>query len=894
VATIEDSTATVTGGGTSVITATFSPTDSVNFNSANTASTLTVEKATPTFSWSNVLATYSDADFTIVSPAVATTAAAGTWSYSSANTAVIAISSTKFDVGIAGSTVVTATFTPSNTTNYVSGGIITMTVTVQRANQAALLISSTSGTYGTDLALTTTGGTTDATITWGVSNDSATGCAISSGKLVTTSIGTCTVTATMAGNDNYKSVTNSGTTVTINAKPITVTAVAKTKTYGDNDPALTYTTATGALVGSDTLTGTPTRVAGENVGEYTINQGTVANTNYSITYTTAKLTINAKPITVTAVAKTKTYGDNDPALTFTTPTGALVGSDTLTGTPERVAGENVGEYTINQGTVANTNYNITYETAKLTITGKPITVTAVAKTKTYGDNDPSLNYTTPTGALVGQDTLTGSLTRVAGDTVGEYTINQGTVTSTNNTNYDITYVTAKLTITAKPITVTAVAKTKTYGDNDPALNYTTPTGALVGLDTLTGSLTRVAGDTVGEYTINQGTVANSNYNVTFTTAKLTINAKPITVTAVEKTKTYGDNDPSLNYTTPTGALVGQDTLTGSLTRVTGDTVGEYTINQGTVANANYDIAFTAAKLTIEHRLITITADDQTKIYGDNDPALTYEVTNGTLANNNDLTGSLLRAAGEDVGEYTINKGTVAHTNYTISYVSDKLTIGAKPITVTAVAKTKTYGDNDPTFTFTTPTAALVGQDALTGSLTRVTGDTVGEYTINQGTVTNTNNTNYDITYVTAKLTIAAKPITVTATAKTKTYGDNDPALTFTTAVGALVGQDALTGSLTRVTGDTVGEYTINQGTVTNTNNTNYDITYTTAKLTIGAKPITISANAQTKIYGETDPALTITIPTGSLVGSDALTGTSTRVAGEDAGEYTINKGTNAN
>jgi hypothetical protein len=374
VATIEDLTATITGGGTSVITGTFSPTDSVNFNSANTASTLTVEKATPTFSWSNVLATYGDADFTIVSPAVATTAAAGTWSYSSANTAVIAISSTKFDVGNAGSSVVTATFTPSNTTNYVSGETITMTVTVQRANQAALTISSTSGTYGTDLTLTTTGGTTDGNITWGVSNDSATGCAISSGKLATTSIGTCTVTATMAGNDNYNSVTNSGTTVTINAKPITVTAVVKTKTYGDPDPTLTYTTATGALVDQDTLTGTPTRVTGETVGEYTINQGTVTNTNntnYNITYVSADLTINAKPITVTAIAKTKTYGDSDPALTYTTPVGALVGSDTLTGTLTRVTGENVDEYTINQGTVTNTNntnYTISYIGSTLTIT----------------------------------------------------------------------------------------------------------------------------------------------------------------------------------------------------------------------------------------------------------------------------------------------------------------------------------------------------------------------------------------------------------------------------------------------------------------------------------------------------------------------------------------------
>jgi hypothetical protein len=668
----------VTGGGTSVLTATFAPTDSLNFVGVSTTSTLTVDKATPTFSWTNASATYGDADFSIVSPTVATTSATGTWTYSSANTSVAAIAGTKFDVLDAGASVITATFTPANTTNYVSGGTITMTVTVNTANQTTLTISSVTGTYGTDLTLTTSGGSTNGIVTWGTTNGTATGCAISSGKLTTTSAGNCEVTATMAGNSNYNPVTNLGTTVTINAKPITVTAVVKTKTYGDADPELTFTTAVGALVNNDTLSGSLTRAAGDIVGEYTINQGTVTNTNntnYNITYTTAKLTITAKPITVTAVAKTKTYGDNDPALTYTTAVGALVGNDSLTGSLTRVAGEDVAEYTINQGTVANSNYNITYTTAKLTITAKPITVTAVAKTKTYGDNDPSLTFTTTVGALVGNDALTGSLTRVSGDNIGEYTINQGTVTNTSNTNYDITYTTAKLTINAKPITVTAVAKTKTYGDADPALTYTTAVGALVGNDTLTGSLTRVAGDNVAEYTINQGSVANTNYNITYTPAKLTITAKPITVTAVAKTKTYGDNDPALTFTTATGALVGNDSLSGSLTRVAGDNVAEYTINQGTVANTNYDITYTSAKLTIGAKPITISADAKTKIYGETDPTLTVTIPAGSLVGSDTLTGTPSRVTGEDAGEYTINKGTVANTNYNITFTTAKLTIG---------------------------------------------------------------------------------------------------------------------------------------------------------------------------------------------------------------------------
>jgi outer membrane protein OmpA-like peptidoglycan-associated protein len=624
VATIEDLTATITGGGTSVITGTFSPTDSVNFNSANTASTLTVEKATPTFSWSNVLATYGDADFTIVSPAVDTTAATGTWSYSSANTAVIAISSTKFDVGNAGSSVVTATFTPSNTTNYVSGETITMTVTVQRANQAALTISSTSGTYGTDLTLTTTGGTTDGNITWGVSNDSATGCAISSGKLATTSIGTCTVTATMAGNDNYNSVTNSGTTVTINAKPITVTAVVKTKTYGDPDPTLTYTTATGALVDQDTLTGTPTRVTGETVGEYTINQGTVDNSNYNITFTTAKLTIEHRLITITADDQAKTYGDNDPVLTYEVTTGTLANTNDLTGSLTRDAGEDANSYTIRQGTVANNNYDITYVASTLTITQAQQSALSVTTTNIVyrtpvalqaaggSEGDLSFNVASTGTALCSIENDTLSASGEAGSTC--------TVTATRAmTNNFVQKTSAPFTITVvpRPITLTATAKEKFYGDSDPGFTYVVTAGSLFGSDTFTGSQTREAGQNVGTYTINKGSLANLNYTVTYVPALLRINQRPITVTATNKTKIFAESDPLLSYTVTTGNIVGSDQLTGAITRAPGETLGSYNITQGTLDNGNYNITFVSGTFRItgaQQTAFALTASSYSVVY----------------------------------------------------------------------------------------------------------------------------------------------------------------------------------------------------------------------------------------------------------------------------------------
>jgi hypothetical protein len=123
---------------------------------------------------------------------------------------------------------------------------------------------------------------------------------------------------------------------------------------------------------------------------------------------------------------------------------------------------------------------------------------------------------------------------------------------------------ANLSITARAITVTADSKTKTYGGADPALTYQVTTGSLVAGDSFSGSLTRLAGEDVGSYAIQQGSLAlGGNYTLSFVGANLSITARAITVTADSKTKTYGGADPALTYQVTTGSLVGGDSFSGS-------------------------------------------------------------------------------------------------------------------------------------------------------------------------------------------------------------------------------------------------------------------------------------------------------------------------------------------
>ena len=656
--------------------------------------------------------------------------------------------------------------------------------------------------------------------------------------------------------------------LTINQKALAVTADAKSKTYGDEDPELTYTT--DGLVGEDSLTGSLDRAAGEDVDTYAIGQGTLDNANYVITFTANDLTINQKALAVTADAKSKTYGDEDPELTYTTI--GLMDGDSLSGSLDRAPGEDVDTYSIGQGTLDNSNYDISFTSDDLTVIAKAITVTADAKTKVYDSADPALTYT-QTGLKSG-DSLSGALTRDSGENVGTHAIRLGTLA---NTNYSITFNSANLTVTVKTLTVTADAKSKVYDSADPALTFAS-TGLKSG-DSITGDLARATGENVGTYAINKGSItAGSNYTISFVSADLTVTAKTLTVTADAKTKVYDSADPALTYTSI--GLKSGDSITGSLSRATGENVGTYAINQGSItAGSNYSISYVTANLSITTKTLTVTADAKTKVYDSADPALTY--TYSGLKSGDSITGDLSRATGENAGTYAINQGTLsAGSNYTISFTSANLTITAKTLTVTADAKTKVYDSADPALTYTS--TGLKSGDILTGSLTRDSGENVGTHAIRIGTL---GNANYSITFNSANLTVTAKTLTVTAAAKTKVYGSNDPALTYT-STGLKTG-DSITGSLSRATGESVGTYEINQGSISA--GSNYTISFTSADLSITVKPLAVTAAAKTKVYDDADPALTYA--TIGLVSGDSVTGSLTRVAGESVGTYAINQGT---
>ncbi|MFJ6327309.1 MULTISPECIES: MBG domain-containing protein, partial [unclassified Rhizobium] len=415
---------------------------------------------------------------------------------------------------------------------------------------------------------------------------------------------------------------------------LTVAAVDTTKTYGDvatlPNVAITGLDAgvAGAYLGdtlSNVVSGSASiasagAAASADVGIYDIvaTQGSLASSGYGFNFVNGSLSVTQRGLTVTADALSKTYGDANPALSYTVGGLGLVNGDTLSGSLSTAAGQysDVGAYAIGQGTLGNSNYSISYTGANLMIAPRGLTVTADALSKTYGDGNPTLIYTT--SGLINGDTLSGSLSTAAGQysDVGAYAIGQGTL---GNSNYSISYIGANLVINPRGLTVTADALSKTYGDANPALSYTVGGLGLVNGDTLSGSLSTAAGQysNVGAYAIGQGTLGNSNYSISYTGANLVINPRALTVTADALSKTYGDANPALSYTVGGLGLVNGDTLSGALSTAAGQysNVGAYAIGQGTLDNSNYSISYTGANLVINPRALTVTADALSKTYG---------------------------------------------------------------------------------------------------------------------------------------------------------------------------------------------------------------------------------------------------------------------------------------
>lgn len=303
------------------------------------------------------------------------------------------------------------------------------------------------------------------------------------------------------------------------------------------------------------------------------------------------------------------------------------------------------------------------------------------------------------------------------DNVGQTISVQVTFSSTN---YEPVTVTLKVTIIDKldaNLMVNGITDkmSMTYGDTK-TLTWSVAEAAKGGKIEVTSG----ADDVIAveeNRTLRAVKVGTAKITVKYETAdyydeaefNITVNKKPITVTAENMTVTYGDTWLGLGYTYPDGALVGSDRLNikPETTATSTSPVGTYdiTLTETEGGNPNYAVTMNPGTLTITKALLTIeSATVKSKEYDGNKTATVTAVEFSGLKNNETLTSSDYTATGEfkdaNAGE---NKDvtvtvTLNTTSTAANYELKSNTLDAKGTIEKRTTKVKFTEIKDATYT----------------------------------------------------------------------------------------------------------------------------------------------------------------------------------------------------
>ena len=586
----------------------------------------------------------------------------------------------------------------------------------------------------------------------------------------------------------------------------------------------------------------------------------------------------------------------------------------------------VQKYTAGLSWTTTTPSNIIYGT-----TGKSATVNVIVAGGTKG----KITYTSGSTDVLEIDASTGALTTKK--------VGSSEITASIARTSTVKPATTKKTITVVQNTnpITATGKTLTYNGKDQELitvsNAQGDVYYSVGT-VLSNSNYQTAGSTtiptkkdanVNGYVVYYYCVGNKNYSAKAGSVTTKINKANLTITADNKTMTYGGAVPTYTYTgtgfvnEETASVLG-GTASYTVKNSSGTAVtiskttnaGTYTITPSGLSSNNYNITYKAGTLTIGQETNPITVTNKTVYTGSTTDlstlvsnaqgTITYKVkTNGTTTAST-LSGSKLTAgamSAENDNNQTVVVTVTAGGN--TNYAS-----GSKDLTITVQKYTPTLA-----WTSTTPSSIVYGTTGRTATVTAtVAGGTKGAVTYTSGT-TGVLAINASTGALTTKM-VGSSEITASI-ARTSTV---KPATTKKTITVVQNTNPITVTNKTVYTGSTTDLSTLvsnAQGTITykvKTNGTTTASTLSGSKLTAGAMSaendnnqtvvVTVTAGGNTN-YASGSKDLTITVqkytptlawtsttPSSIVYGTTGKTATVTAtVSGGTKGAVTYTSGT---
>ncbi len=312
----------------------------------------------------------------------------------------------------------------------------------------------------------------------------------------------------------------------------------------------------------------------------------------------------------------------------------------------------------------------TLDAENYVVTGLEINdVVTISGTATYDNVNAGIDkvITVTDFVLDGADKDNYSLRTTSASTTGDVTPKGITLTLNNNPAITKVYDNSRVaTLNAQNYVITGLE-----------INDVVTVGGRATYDNVNAGTNKMI--TVSDFVLDG--IDKDNYILTTTTASTTgvIMAKALTVTADNKSKVYGQSDPQLTYTL-SSALIGTDEFTGGLVRVAGANVGEYTIQQGTLAlEDNYVLSFVPGRLLITPAEIDgISFEGKTVIYnGEGHNLEIFDLPNEarvTYVNNGQV----------NAGTYNVF-ATISQPNYVDLDLMAVLTINKAPATITSDA-----------------------------------------------------------------------------------------------------------------------------------------------------------------------------------------------------------------
>lgn len=613
--------------------------------------------------------------------------------------------------------------------------------------------------------------------------------------------------------------------------------------------------------GNKTATGTD---AGTYYMGLKADQFANTNTNFAkvtfVVETDGSLTITPRTVTLTSVTDEKVY-DGTP---LTRPNVTVEGDGFVAGEVSDIRA--TGSVTnVSDGERPNTivyttsdsfkpgNYTIEKNegTLKITPVTDKVTVTVTGNNGSVGYDGNEHSVTGYTTAIdnqlytVSDFTFTGEAI-AKGTDADTYKMGlkaeQFENNNTNFTNVEFAVTDGKLTITPRPVTITAKSANFTYDGQTHTLPEAEITG-LVGNDaiavTVVGSIQyphQKVDNVVQSYEFTTGKA--TNYDVTVKNGKLTMSwptAQRMTVIANSESKTY-DGQPLTNggytvefdgqpyklkagesLTLPNGDIL-TATVVGSVTDVetlaTANEVENVSIMNGTTdVHYAYNVTVKNGELKINPRAVTLTSGGGEKVY-DGQPLTNSTVTvsgNGFAEGEGatyNVTGSQTNAGSSDnTFTYTLNTGTKAD-NYVIETAEGTLTV--TPMTAEVVVNiqgsklSKVYNGAEQSVTGykveSISNPLYTAADFAFSGTASVTGTDAGSYPMGlkaeQFQNTSKNFTNVKFVVNDGSLEIAPMDLTITAGSANKTYD------------GTPLTKDSYTTSADPAEGDTITSVTL--------------------------------------------------------------------------------------